>query len=67
MTTKEELLKFGTYNTDGVPQSYIEKMVPLAIYVWRGRLVAVEWFVEEVGRFIDDENVASVSHRIEIK
>jgi len=67
MTTKEELLKFGTYNTDGVPESYLKKMIPTAIYVWRGRLVAVEWFVEEYGYFIDDENIASMGHRIEIE
>ena len=66
MTTKEELLKFGTYNTENVPQDYIDRMIPIAIYVWRGRLVAVEWFVDGIGRFIDDENIASVAHRIEL-
>ena len=41
-------------------------MQPVAIYVWRGRLVAVEWFAEEYGHFIDDENIASMAHRIEL-
>lgn len=67
MTTKEELLKFGTYDTKNVPQDYLEKLKPVAIYIWRGRLVAVEWFVEGVGYFIDEENMASMCHRIEIK
>jgi hypothetical protein len=67
MTTKEELLKFGTYNTKGVPEEYLEKMIPTAIYVWRGRIVAVEWVVDGVGRFVDDENIASIAHRISIK
>ena len=70
MTTKEELLKFGTYSsyTNGhVDPDWGEKMQPVAIYVFRGRLVAVEWFAEEHGYFIDDENIASVAHRIEIK
>ena len=67
MTTKEELLKFGTYPAiKSVDPEFAEKIVPTAIYVWRGRLVAIEWFAEDYGHFIDDENIASMGHRIAI-
>jgi len=65
MTTKEVLLEVGSAAT--INPEFIEKMIPKAIYVFKGRIVAVEWFVEDYGCFIDDENIASMGHRIEIK
>ena len=70
MTTKEALLKFGTYPSlvnGAVDPEFAEKIIPTAIYVWRGRLVAIEWFEEDYGYFIDDENIASMGHRIELR
>lgn len=62
MTTKEALLECGT--AASINPDFIKVMIPKAIYVFKGRIVAVEWFVEGYGVFIDDENIASVSQRI---
>ena len=64
MTTKEALLEVGT--AFSITPEFKEKMIPTAIYLFKGNVAAVEWFVEDYGYFIDDENIASVSHRIEI-
>ena len=58
MTIKESLLEAGTAKT--VNPDFIQKMIPKSIAIWRGKLVAVEWFVEDYGHFWDDENIVSV-------
>ena len=64
MTTKEALLEVGSAAT--INPEFKKIMTPEAIYLLKGRIVAVEWFVENYGYFIDDENIASVAHRIQL-
>jgi hypothetical protein len=71
MGTKEALLEARTIH-ESFLADYRNEMIPTAIYLLKSRIVAVEWFVENWGGkghqyFIDDENIASVAHRIEIK
>jgi len=65
MTTKEALLEVGTATS--INPEFVKIMTPTAIAVLKGKIMAVEWFVEDYGHFWDDENIVSVSKIIELK
>ena len=65
MTTKEALLEVGSAAT--INPDFVKIMIPTAIAVWRGKITAVEWFVEDYGHFWDDENIVSISTIINLK
>lgn len=63
---KKALLECKTAVT--LNQDYISKAEPVAIAIWRGNIVAVEWQMPDGGiLFWDDENIVSISTIIDIK